>query len=47
MEGDFFDVLKKKMDQCAHLIYASTRKFPKEELYYELRNSNFGVIARR
>ena len=29
----YHEKLKKKMDEYAHLIYALTRKFPKEERY--------------
>jgi len=43
----FHDKLKSKMDEYAHLVYALTRKFPKEENYgvtSQLRRSSLSVI---
>ena len=33
MEQRFHDKLKLKMDEFAHLVYRTTRSFPKDELY--------------
>ena len=33
IKQSYFDKLKNKMDDYAHLVYEITRKFPKEELY--------------
>lgn len=43
----FHDELKLKMDEYAHLVYKSTRQFPKEELYgvtSQLRRSALSVV---
>lgn len=43
----FHEKLRAKMDKYAHLIYALTRKFPKEELYgttSQLRRSGLSVV---
>lgn len=33
MESSFHVKLKSKMDEFVHLVYSSTKNFPKEELY--------------
>ena len=43
----FHDELKSKMDEYVHLVYESTKKFPKEELYgvtSQLRRSALSII---
>jgi len=43
----FHDELKSKMDKYAHLVYKTTRQFPKDELYgvvSQLRRSALSVI---
>lgn len=47
MGNDFTELLKKKMDEYAHLVYAITKQFPKEELFgavSQLRRSALSVI---
>lgn len=47
MENDFSKKLKNKMDEYAHLIYKTTKKFPKEEAYEstsELRRAALSVV---
>jgi four helix bundle protein len=47
VQGQFHDVLKKKMDEYAHLVYALTKKFPKDEIYgvtSQLRRAALSVI---
>ena len=47
MEEDFYDRLKKLMDEYAHLVYRITKNFPKEEIYgitSQLRRSALSVI---
>jgi four helix bundle protein len=46
-EENFFEQLKKKMDEYLHLIYRITRNFPKEELYgvtSQLRRAALSII---
>lgn len=43
----YHERLKQEMDKYAHLVYAFTRKFPKEELYgvtSQLRKATLSVI---
>lgn len=43
----FHEQLKKKMDEFVHLVYALTRKFPKEELYgviSQLRRAALSIV---
>jgi len=43
----FQEVLKKKMDEYAHLVYRATKSFPKEELYgitSQLRRATLSII---
>ena len=47
MENNFHGELRKKMNTCVHLVYALTRKFPREELYgatSQLRRAILSVI---
>ena len=47
MKSEFHEKLKKLMDEYAHLIYKSTKKFPKEEIYgiiSQLRRCSLSVI---
>ena len=45
--SQFHDELKSKMDKYVHLVYAFTKKFPREELYgvtSQLRRATLSVI---
>ena len=48
MRGEnFFEHLKKKIDEYVHLIYRITKKFPKEELYgvtSQMRRAALSII---
>jgi len=47
MEDNYFDKLKSKMDEYAHLVYEITGNFPKEEIYgitSQLRRASLSVI---
>jgi len=48
MRGEnFFEHLKKKMDEYVHLIYRITKEFPKEELYgvtSQMRRAALSII---
>lgn len=48
MNGEnFFDQLKKRMDEYVHLVYGLTRPFPKDELYgvtSQLRRASLSII---
>ncbi|MDA2922415.1 four helix bundle protein [Patescibacteria group bacterium AH-259-L07] len=44
---NFFDELKKKMDDYVHFIFKISRKFPKEEIYIttnQLKRSSLSII---
>ncbi|HCX27535.1 MAG TPA: four helix bundle protein [Candidatus Portnoybacteria bacterium] len=46
-EGSFHDKLKIKMDEFVHLVYALTKKFPKDELYgvvSQIRRAALSII---
>lgn len=46
-EDNFFERLKKKMDEYVHLVYKITRSFPREELYgvtSQLRRATLSII---
>lgn len=43
----YHEKLKREMDEYVHLVYALTKKFPKDELYgviFQLRRSTLSVI---
>lgn len=45
--SQFHDDLKIKMDEYVHLIYKSTKKFPKDELYgvtSQIRRASLSII---
>jgi len=47
MKENFFEQLKKKMDEYVHMVYKITKNFPKEELYgvtSQLRRAALSVI---
>lgn len=47
MEENYFEKLKKLMDEYAHLVYRISKSFPKDELYgitSQLRRSALSVI---
>lgn len=47
MKNDFPEQLKKKMDEYVHLVYKTSKNFPKEEIYgstSQLRRSSLSVI---
>ncbi len=47
MEQLFHDKLKTKMDEFVHLVYRSTRNFPREELYgvtSQIRRAALSII---
>jgi four helix bundle protein len=47
MALDFFNILKEKMDEFAHLVYKLTKAFPKEEMYgstSQLRRASLSII---
>src|SRR5258708_773055 len=47
MKNDFGAKLELKMDEYVHLVYALTRKFPREEIYgvtSQLRRASLSVI---
>ena len=46
-EANYFDKLKIKMDEYAHLVYKLSKAFPKEEIYgitSQLRRATLSVI---
>ena len=46
-KDDFYEQLKRKMDEYVHLIYRISKKFPKEELYgviSQIRRAALSVI---
>jgi len=46
-ENSFHQKLRQKMDEYAHLVFALTKKFPREELYgvtSQLRRASLSVI---
>lgn len=46
-EDNFFEQLKKKMDEYVHLVYKITKDFPREELYgviSQLRRAALSII---
>ena len=47
MQGDYFSVLKKKMDDYTHFVYTLSKDFPKDELYgatSQLRRATLSII---
>ena len=47
MQENYFDKLKKLMDEYVHSVYRFTRSFPKDELYgvtSQIRRSSLSVI---
>jgi len=46
-KGNFFNDLRQKMDEYAHLVYKITKHFPKEELYgvsSQIRRAALSII---
>lgn len=47
MENNYFDKLKKLMDEYAHLVYQITKNFPRQEMYgvtSQLRRAALSVV---